>query len=111
VTLFHTASADPDLLGEVGATVRVLESHHSKWIFDEAGRCFARIPKHADPAAPVEWRPYDRLIVQEDVDAFLIFLDHDGSRVIRARRHEPPFATGEVTEEFSVEELRSLTHR
>lgn len=78
-------------------------------MFDEGEREFCRIDRDA-PGTTAEWRPYDRLIIQSDSDAFLVFLDAAGSRVLRARRHVAPCNECEITQEFSADELNSLSN-
>jgi hypothetical protein len=90
--------------------LRVLESHNSTWMFDEVDHEFCRVPRGSDEGAPTVWRRYDRLIIQPDSDAFLVFLDAAGSRLLRGRQHVAPCNECEVTQEFSIEELRSLTN-
>lgn len=77
-------------------------------MFDELDRVFARVTRGDD--GPLDWRPYDRLIIQPDSEAFLIFLDAAGSRLLRGRRHVEPCNQCEVTQEFSLEDLRALIH-
>ena len=88
--------------------LRVLESHNSTWMFDETDRMFCRVTRGDD--GPMDWRPYDRLVIQPDSDAFLIFLDAAGTRLLRARRHVEPCNQCDVTQEFSLEDLAALTH-
>jgi hypothetical protein len=89
--------------------LRVIESRNSTWIFDEVALEFCRVMHGAPTDTPVAWRPYDRLIIQPESDAFLVFLDAAGSRVLRARRSEAS-SDADVTQEFSIAELRKLTH-
>ena len=79
-------------------------------MFDEVDHQFCRVPRGRDEDAPTVWRGYDRLIIQADSDAFLVFLDAAGTRVMRGRRHTAPCNECDVTQEFSIEALRSLTH-
>jgi hypothetical protein len=85
----------------------VLESHNSSWLFDEGARQFRRVAR--DGRGVGEWRPYDRLIVEPELDAFIVFLDSDGTRVLRGRSHREPCHECEITQEFSLDAIRSLT--
>ena len=78
-------------------------------MFDEVDHVYGRIRPGAPDEAPLEWRPYDRLIVEPDSDAILDFLDAAGTRLLRGRRHLEPCNECDVTQEFSVEALRTLT--
>jgi hypothetical protein len=65
----------------------VIESRSSTWFFDTEHHRFRQVLKRGANGHNVsEWRTYDHLI--EGPDAFLVFLDAQGSRVIRARRTE-----------------------
>ena len=88
----------------------VLESHNSTWLFDEVDHLFARVRRGGSLESAMTWRSYDRLIIQADSEAFLVFLDHAGTRLLRARRHVVPCNACDVTQEFSLEELRALTN-
>jgi len=92
----------------------VVESCHSTWLFDETDRRFSRIVKgaHEGSAVVTDWRPYDRLVLADDSDAFVVFLDSSGTRLLRSTRHTTHCERcgGEVTTEMSLEDLRRLTH-
>ena len=107
-------STEPVLRGAIGEAggddLVVLESNHSKWLFDETAHHYLRIPNGADPSES-EWRPYHRLLVDELASAFLVFLDPAGSRVLRARRHEVPCESCDVTEQLSVDEILARVSR
>jgi hypothetical protein len=80
-------------------------------MFDEVDHEFCRVARGSNEAAPMVWRQYDRLIIQPESDAFLVFLDAEGTRVMRGHRHtEPCHVCDLTTQEFSIGELRSLTH-
>ena len=91
----------------------VVESCHSTWLFDETDRRFCRIVKGVREGAPVMtvWRPYDRLVLADDSDAFVVFLDRTGTRLLRSTRHTAHCERcgGEVTSEMSLEDLRRLS--
>lgn len=115
--LASRSKASPQLTGPVPAPEAVddrflvLESCHSTWLFDEGERRFCRVLK-GDLARSVstEWRPYDRLVLHADSDAFVVFLDQSGSRLLRSWRHTAHCERcgGDVTAEMSLEELHRL---
>lgn len=90
-----------------------LESCHSTWLFDLEDRRFCRVLKSSALANTVatDWRPYDRLVVHPSSDAFVIFLDDRGTRLLRSWRHTAGCTRceGEVTTQLSLDELRRLT--
>jgi len=90
----------------------VLESCHSTWLFDTADRRFCRVLKggRVGSAVTTEWRPYDRLVLQDDSDAFVVFLDASGTRLLRSWRHTARCdqCGGDVTAEMSLEDLRRV---
>jgi hypothetical protein len=84
VDLSDTAKADPDALD----AIRRRESQVQSLIFDEENHRFQRILRdHGSNLEVTEWRSYDRLITDDTADAFLVFLDAEGLRVLRSRRH------------------------
>ncbi|MCU1489267.1 MAG: hypothetical protein JWM85_672 [Acidimicrobiaceae bacterium] len=88
----------------------VLDSCHSTWLFDQVLQCFARVLKAggAHSSVATAWRQYDHLLVDSSSDAFLVFLDSSGTRVIRSWRHTARCEQcgGEPTAELPVAELR-----
>jgi hypothetical protein len=110
------ASAATDREGEVASAWSgrfvVLESCHSTWLFDTSDRRFCRVLKgpHIGSAVTTEWRPYDRLVLQDDSDAFVVFLDASGTRLLRSWRHTARCdqCGGDVTAEMSLEDLRRV---
>lgn len=74
---------------EHDATPLVIESCHSVWLFDESNHRFRRMVKGLGSEATIatDWRLYDHLVVEEHSDAFLVFLDDSGTRLLRSRRH------------------------
>jgi hypothetical protein len=109
------ATRSPDLgdFPEPKEQLLVLESCHSTWLFDGANHRYRRISKGARLSQQVstDWRAYDRLVLQDDSDAFIVFLDASGSRVLRSWRHgaDCDRCGGEVTAEMSLEDLHHLT--
>jgi len=103
------------LSGEAAAIDRfvVIESCHSTWLFDTADRRFCRVLRNsAFPAAvATDWRPYDRLVVEERTDAFVVFLDASGTRLLRSWRHTAGcvHCDRDVTAEMSLGDLRRAT--
>jgi len=104
----NTEPVDYDEQARTGRLL-VLQSHNSIWMFDEVDHVYGRIRPGSPEETPLEWRSYDRLIFEPDSDAFLVFLDAAGTRLLRGRRHVEQCDECELTQEFSVEELRALT--
>ena len=93
----------------------VVDSCHSTWLFDAPAHRFRRILKglEVDPAlAATDWRPYFRLELAEDSEAFVVVLNEAGTRRIRSWRHSEGCeqCDGEQTVELSVEDIRRLAH-
>ena len=68
----------------------IFESCHSTWVFDTEHMRFRRILRGIevhDRAVVTEWRPYFELDVSDDSEAFTVFLNPGGSRMIRSWRH------------------------
>lgn len=103
-----------DSLGTEEASERflVLESCHSTWLFDTVERRFCRVLKGSRLEAPVatEWRHYDRLVLHPESDAFVVFLDASGTRLLRSWRHTSHCEQcgGNVTGEMSLADLRRV---
>ncbi len=91
----------------------VIESCHSTWLFDTADRRFCRVLRNSSfPAAvATEWRSYDRLVVEDRTDAFVVFLDPSGTRLLRSWRHtaDCDHCDRDVTAEMSLRDLRRVT--
>jgi hypothetical protein len=114
------ASPDPTVravLGSVGANEApeqflVLESCHSTWLFDTAEHRFCRVLKgpRLDSSVATEWRHYDRLVLHPNSDAFVVFLDASGTRLLRSWRHTAHCEQcgGNVTGEMSLDDLRRV---
>jgi hypothetical protein len=93
----------------------VVDSCHSTWLFDASAGRFRRILKglDVDPAlAATDWRPYVRLELSEDSEAFVVVLNDAGTRRIRSWRHVDGCeqCEGEQTTELSVEDIRRFAH-
>jgi len=106
------ASVPPSWVAGTGEFL-VLDSCHSTWLFDAAGKRFRRILKglDVDPAlAATEWRDYERLEFSEESDAFVVVLNAAGTRRIRSWRHVDNCdqCEGEQTTELSLEDIRRL---
>jgi hypothetical protein len=67
----------------------VLKSCHSTWIFDEPQHRFHRVLRDnpGDPGVPTPWQDYYALTLDDDSDAFTIWLNQDGTRRLRSWRH------------------------
>ena len=93
----------------------VLESCHSTWIFDATRMSFRRILKGLDldaPSASTAWRPYFGLELDDSSESFVVFLNPEGSRLLRSWRHVEhcPQCGGEATAELSIDELRGAAY-
>jgi len=77
---------------EVGETL-VVESCASIWIFAPARRSFRRILRGlAAQGCPIvtDWRPYHSLEFDPDFGFFVVWLDPEGTRMLRSWRHTEP---------------------
>jgi hypothetical protein len=106
-------SSNLDVFPDRREELFVIESCHSTWVFDRAHHRYRRIVKGAllSENVPTEWRNFDRLVLQDDSLAFVVFLDASGSRVLRSWRHTARCdrCGGEVTAEMSLDELRNFS--
>lgn len=97
--------------GEAGRFL-VLESCHSTWLFDNQDLRFCRVVRgpRMDSSVATEWRPYDHLVLSEDSNAFVVFLDSSGTRLLRSWRHTARCdrCGKEVTAQYSLAELRRV---
>jgi hypothetical protein len=88
-----------------------IDSCHSLWIFDPSNQRFRRVLKglgHGSESARTEWRFYHELDLDPDSDAFVVVLNHAGTRMLRSWRHQGVTclqcgASG--TEELSLESI------
>ena len=86
--LFHVTMLCGDLQLE-GMDVHVLETCHSTWVFDPAGRRFRRAPRGLPLGHGGAWTPYHALDVDES-GAFSVSLNADNTRWLRSRVHFDP---------------------
>ena len=90
----------------------VLESYHSTWLFDTDNHRFRRVLKGSlgDAAVSTEWRAYHRLVLHPDSDAFVVFLDASGTRLLRSWRHTAHCdqCGGDASGGMSLEDLRRV---
>ena len=90
----------------------VIESCHSTWLFDSVDRRFCRVLRAntEPPTVATDWRPYDHLVVEDGTDAFIVFLDPSGARLLRSWRHGQhcEHCGGDHTAELSLEDLRKV---
>ncbi len=91
----------------------VLESCHSTWLFDPGRHRFCRVLKGPRMSSSVatQWRSYSHLALDPDSEAFVVYLDSSGTRLLRSWRHTAHCdrCGGEVTAELSLEDLRRVT--
>jgi hypothetical protein len=85
----------------------VIESCHSRWVFDAHRGRFRRVAPGGNvdlPAPDEEWTDYYGLELSLDSDDFVVSLNEAGTRLLRSFRHTDPCphcadedeATGEV---------------
>jgi len=90
----------------------VLESCHSTWLFDPAEHRFCRVLKgpRIGSSVATQWRAYDHVLVYPDSDAFVVFLDSSGTRLLRSWRHTAHCdqCGGDVTAGLSLADLRRV---
>ncbi len=110
-----TSTEDELVNDQPPAETLQIESCHSVWLFDEANLRFRRIVKGIDLPLPVTtgWRAYDHLVLDERAEAFLVFLDSTGTRLLRARRHlgESCPRCSDPTREISLEAIAHFPGR
>jgi hypothetical protein len=90
----------------------IIESCNSTWVFNLDHRRFRRILKGLqlqNRFAVTHWRPFYRLELKPDSEAFTVLLNASGTRLIRSWRHTSPCTQcgNNATVELSLEELRS----
>ncbi len=88
----------------------ILESCHSTWIFDPDRMRFRRILKGievGERTVSTDWRPYARLEVDPQSEIFCVWLNEEGTRLIRSWRHSEDCVqcTGHVTGPLSLEDI------
>lgn len=67
-----------------------IDSCHHYWVFDVERLRYRRVPKGVGierRMVSAEWRPYRRLDLDPDSDAFAVVLDGAGSPTLRSWRH------------------------
>jgi hypothetical protein len=76
-------------MSESSESTLVLESCHSTWYFDEANRRFYRVLREgpSDAGVPTPWQDYFALTLEDDSEAFTVWLNEDGTRRLRSWRH------------------------
>ena len=89
----------------------VVDSCHSRWLFDTQRRRYRRVPKGPGLALRMdmaEWRPYHELHLDPCSDSFFVVLNESGSRMLRSWRHVDgscPQCTSSRTEELSTDDI------
>lgn len=71
----------------------VVESCHSRWVFDRERGRFRRVPRGGDIDLPVpdeEWTDYFGIEHSLDSDDFVVKLNEGGTRLLRSFRHHEP---------------------
>jgi hypothetical protein len=72
------------------STLLAIETCAGTWLFDERRLRYTRVPAGAAEHPARSWRRYDRLLVSPHSDAFIVFLDSSGTRLLRSWRHRAP---------------------
>lgn len=72
-----------------GLDVTVLETCHSTWVFDPAGKRFRRVPRGLPLGHGGPWTPYHAFDLDES-GAFSVSLNSEGTRWLRSRVHLEP---------------------
>jgi hypothetical protein len=87
----------------------VVDSCHSRWVFDTERRRFRRVlkgPGLEALMATTQWRPYYDLQLIPYSDSFVVVLNEAGTRMLRSWRHTgaacPQCGAGAQTEELAV---------
>lgn len=68
------------------APVRI-ETANSIWLFEPERERFWRVPRGLDvnsPATARAWQPYFKLVLDAETGAFTVWLDRDGTRMLRS---------------------------
>ncbi|MCL5048500.1 MAG: hypothetical protein M1374_06950 [Firmicutes bacterium] len=63
-----------------------------------------------DKSVATEWLSYDKLVIHPDSDAFVVFLDSSGTKLLRSWRHTAQCEQcgGNATTELSLAELQKV---
>jgi len=93
-------------------SVTVLESCNSTWVFDADHLRFRRILKGIevqDRPVVTSWRPYARVELAADSEAFTVLLNEEGTRLICSWRHTHDCAQcgAHSTTELSLEAIEA----
>ena len=95
-----------------GATLRILESCHSVWLFDPGRMRFRRLPRGAHvevPSADRDWTEYHSFDLDLTAGMFVVGLNPEGTQLQRAWVHDDPCPNcAEATAELSVTALRKV---
>ncbi len=89
----------------------VVDSCHSRWVFDAERLRFRRVPKGPGlrvRMAMMEWRPYHSLHLDPYSDSFVVVLNDAGTRMLRSWRHREavcPQCGASRTEELSLGDI------
>ena len=67
-------------------TLRI-ETANSVWVFEPERKRFWRVPRGLDinsPSTARAWQPYHDLVLDAETSAFTVWLDPDGTRLLRS---------------------------
>jgi hypothetical protein len=89
----------------------VIESCHSTWVFDPERRRFRRILKGLEfqhGTVSTQWRPYYLLEADPHSEYFTVWLNPEGSRLLRSWRHgvDCVECREQVTGPLSLDDIR-----
>ncbi len=88
----------------------IIDSCHSRWVFDADRRLFRRVLKGPGlglRTVMTEWRPYAELHLDEQSESFTVALNEDATRMLRSWRHRDGECAqcGSATKELSAEDI------
>jgi hypothetical protein len=95
-----------------GVDAFLLESCNSTWIFDAERKRFRRVLRGADIGrrpTTTEWRPYYGLDLDPRSESFVVWLNPEGTRLLRSWRHSDQCSECgfRATAAVSVDEVRA----
>lgn len=88
----HIIMMEPSDEHEAPAEFVTIESCHSTWTFDIRNHRFRRILRGFEGAVDpptTEWRPYHGVEEYPGTDSFVVWLNPEGTRLLRSWRHRP----------------------
>ena len=93
----------------------IIDSCHSRWVFDTERRLFRRVvkgPRLGLRTIMTEWRPYAELHLDEYSDSFVVVLNEARTRMLRSWRHQGgECAQCGATQELSLSDIANVDDR